>query len=51
MKTMTLETVAIVLLVLLLFGLFPGWSHARWGYGPVGMIVLILVMMFLLRAI
>jgi len=49
---MTIETVAVVLLILLLVGVFPGWPHAaRWGYGPVGMIVLILVMMLLLRAI
>jgi hypothetical protein len=44
-----MSTVLIVLLVLLLLGAIPAWPHSRgWGYGPsgvMGIILLILVIM------
>jgi len=46
---MTLGTILLVVLVLVLLGVVPTWPHSRsWGYGPsgmVGVIVLVLVVM------
>ena len=34
---MTLGTILLIVLVLLLIGAMPRWSHSRnWGYGPSG---------------
>jgi hypothetical protein len=47
-----LGTILIVLLVLILVGALPSWSHsANWGYGPsggIGLIVVILVVLLLM---
>ena len=44
-----LGTVLLVLLVLLLLGVLPTWSHSRrWGYGPSGGLGLILVVVLVL---
>lgn len=47
-----LATVLIVVVLLMLVGALPRWSHSRsWGYGPSGglsLIVLILVVLLLL---
>lgn len=44
-----MSTLLIVLLVLLLIGAFPIFSYNQnWGYGPGGLIGLILVVMLLL---
>jgi len=47
-----LGTILIVILVLALLGVLPRWSHSRsWGYGPsgiVGVIVVILLILFLM---
>jgi hypothetical protein len=47
-----LGTILIVLLVLMLLGTLPTWSHSRsWGYGPsggLGLIVLVLVVLLLM---
>jgi hypothetical protein len=44
-------TVLIVILVLMLIGALPNWSHsAKWGYGPsggVGIILLVLLVLVL----
>jgi hypothetical protein len=44
-----MSTVLLVILVLLLIGAIPAWPHSRsWGYGPsgvMGIILLILVIM------
>ncbi|WP_151703763.1 DUF3309 family protein [Nitrincola alkalilacustris] len=52
---MSLGTILIVLLILILIGVIPGWNHSRsWGYGPsglVGAIVVILVVLLLLGRI
>jgi len=42
--------VLVILLVLALIGALPVWPYsARWGYGPIGTIVAILVILLLLR--
>jgi hypothetical protein len=42
-------TILLIILILILIGAFPSWSHSRnWGYGPsgvTGLIVVILVVM------
>jgi len=44
-----LGTILIILLVLLLVGALPRWSHsANWGYGPSGILGLILVVIVIL---
>ena len=46
---MTLGTVLVVLLVLMLIGVLPTWSHSEsWGYYPTGGIGLLLVVMVIL---
>jgi uncharacterized protein DUF3309 len=42
-------TIIIVILVLALLGVVPAWPHSRsWGYGPSGIIGLILVVLLIL---
>jgi hypothetical protein len=44
-----MSTVLLVLLVLLLLGAIPAWPHSRgWGYGPSGVLGLILVVVVIL---
>jgi hypothetical protein len=47
-----LGTVLLIVLILVLIGVLPTWPHARtWGYGPsgiVGVIVIILIVLFLM---
>ncbi len=44
-----LTLIIIILLVLLLAGAFPTWPHSRrWGYGPSGLLVVILVVVLVL---
>ena len=49
---MSLGAILIILLVLVLVGVLPTWSHSReWGYGPsgiLGTILLIVLGLFLL---
>jgi hypothetical protein len=49
---MTLGTIVIIILILMLIGVLPTWSHSRqWGYAPsgvLGTILLILIVLFLL---
>lgn len=43
--------ILLIILVLVLAGVFPRWSHSRnWGYGPTGIVgvVLIIVVVLLL---
>ncbi len=48
---MSLGTILLVILVLMLIGSIPTWSHSRsWGYGPsggLGVVVIILVALVL----
>jgi hypothetical protein len=45
-------TILIVLAVLMLLGVIPVWPHSRsWGYGPSGMLgVIVLIVVILLIA-
>lgn len=50
-----MSTILLVILILLLLGALPSWPHSRgWGYGPSGLIgvvlVVVLVMALLDRA-
>ncbi len=44
--------VLLIILILVLLGVFPRWSHSRnWGYGPsgiVGVVLIILVVLLLM---
>jgi hypothetical protein len=44
-------TILLVVLILVLIGVLPTWNHSRsWGYGPVGLtglIVIVLIVMLL----
>jgi hypothetical protein len=44
-----LGTVLVVLLILLLIGAFPSWGHSRgWGYGPSGILGVVLIVVLVL---
>jgi hypothetical protein len=47
-------TILVVILILMLLGALPTWSHSRsWGYGPSGglglVVVVLLVLLFIGR--
>ncbi len=48
---MTIGTILLIVLILILIGALPTWGHSRgWGYGPsgvIGVIVVILLIMVL----
>ncbi len=46
---MSVGTIILVVLVLMLIGVIPTWSHsANWGYGPTGGLGLILLVVLVL---
>lgn len=46
---MTLGTILIIVLVLILIGALPNWSHSRsWGYGPSGILGAVVVILLIL---
>jgi hypothetical protein len=49
---MTASTIIIILLILLLIGALPTWPYSRsWGYGPggvLGVIILVLIILLLM---
>lgn len=46
---MSLTTILIILLVLMLVGALPTWPHSQnWGYSPVGLILVVILVLFLL---
>ena len=46
---MTIGTILLILLVLLLLGAIPSWPYSRnWGYGPSGVLGLVLVVVIVL---
>lgn len=48
-NVMSLGTILLIILVLLLIGAIPSWSHSRnWGYGPSGGLGLIVVVVLVL---
>jgi hypothetical protein len=52
---MTASTIILILLILLLIGALPTWPYSRsWGYGPggvLGVIVLVLIILLLMGRI
>ncbi|OQW90093.1 MAG: DUF3309 domain-containing protein [Rhodoferax ferrireducens] len=52
---MSLGTILLIVLILMLIGAIPSWSHSRnWGYGPsggIGLLVLILVILLVMGRI
>ena len=48
---MSLGTILLVLLILMLVGVLPTWPHSRsWGYTPVGVIGVALIVILILLA-
>lgn len=46
---MALSTILLIVLVLLLIGAIPSWPYSRgWGYGPSGILGVILVVIVVL---
>ena len=46
---MSLGTILLIVLVLVLLGVIPAWPHSRsWGYGPSGILGLIVVVLVVL---
>jgi hypothetical protein len=49
---MGIGTILLIILILALVGVLPTWGHSRnWGYGPsgvVGLIVVVLIVLLLL---
>lgn len=46
---MPIGTILLIILILLLLGVFPTWPHSReWGYGPSGIISIILIVLLIL---
>lgn len=46
---MTLGTILLVILILLLLGAIPSWPYSRgWGYGPSGILGVVLVIVLVL---
>ena len=46
---MSLGTILLIVLILMLIGAIPSWSHSKsWGYGPSGGIGLILIVVLVL---
>lgn len=52
---MGIGTILLIVLILLLIGAIPTWSHSKsWGYGPsggLGLIVIILVILLVMGRI
>lgn len=48
---MSIGTIILIVLVLMLIGALPSWTHSRsWGYGPsggLGLVVLVLLVLLL----
>ena len=46
---MTLSTLLIIILILILVGAFPAWPDSRgWGYGPSGIVGILLIVLVIL---
>ncbi|MBX3529468.1 MAG: DUF3309 domain-containing protein [Rhizobiaceae bacterium] len=46
---MALSTILIILLILILIGAIPAWPYSRgWGYGPSGILGVVLVVVLIL---
>ena len=48
-EQMTLGTILLIILILLLIGAIPNWGYSRgWGYGPSGIVGVLLVIVIIL---
>lgn len=46
---MSLGTILLIVLILALIGVIPGWRHSRgWGYGPSGGLGIVLIIVIVL---
>ncbi|MDW6021757.1 DUF3309 domain-containing protein [Mesorhizobium sp. BAC0120] len=46
---MTLTTILLIILILILVGAIPSWPYSRgWGYGPSGILGLLVIIMLIL---
>jgi hypothetical protein len=46
---MSLGTILLIVLILILVGALPTWPHSRsWGYGPTGIVGVLLVVLLIL---
>jgi hypothetical protein len=46
---MTLGTILLIVLILMLIGAVPRWGYSRsWGYGPSGLVGVILIIVLVL---
>ena len=46
---MSVGTILLIILILILVGVLPTWGHSRaWGYGPSGIVGVILVVVIVL---
>ena len=46
---MSLGTILLIVLILILVGVIPAWPHSRsWGYGPSGLLGLVVVVLLIL---
>ena len=46
---MSIGTILLIVLVLILVGAIPAWPHSKsWGYGPSGIVGLIVVVLLIL---
>ena len=46
---MSLGTILLIILILILLGVVPTWSHSSsWGYGPSGAVETILIIVLIL---
>jgi hypothetical protein len=46
---MTLGTILLIILILILVGAIPSWPHSRsWGYGPSGIVGVLLIIIIIL---
>ena len=46
---MSLGTILLIVLILMLIGVFPTWPHSSgWGYGPSGVLGLVVVVIVVL---
>jgi hypothetical protein len=46
---MSLGTILLIVLILLLLGVIPTWPHSRnWGYGPSGLLGVVVVILIVL---
>lgn len=44
-----MSTILLIVLILLLLGAFPSWPHSRsWGYGPSGLLGVLVVVVLVL---